>query len=133
MDGGGVLERDEQAARVLNQAEDGQPARLARQAKGQMSRSPVADRAILAAGVDQKLGPIARLHPRGHAEGWIVREVMKPSERRPLFRLDRRLRMRFEQAIAALAKLLERVRSADPIKVANPSPPVDKVEQPDRV
>src|SRR6266851_4161820 len=98
MDGGGVLERDEQAA-----------------------------------GVDQKLGPIGRLHPRGHAEGWIVREVMEPSERRPLFRLDRRLRMRFEQAIAALAKLLERVRSADPIKVANPSPPVDKVEQPDRV
>src|SRR5258708_35731009 len=112
MDGGGVLERDEQAARVLNQAEDRQPARLARQAKTQMSGSPVADRAILAAGVDQKLGPIARLHPRGHAEGWIVREVMQPSERPPLFRLDRRLRIGFEQAIAPPPTLVQPGRAA---------------------
>src|SRR5438445_12844015 len=128
-----VLERDEQSARVLNQAEDGQLARLSGQAKCQLTGAPVPDGAILAAGVDEQLGSIARLHPGRHAEGRIVREVVQSRERRPLLRLDRRLGMCLEQAVAALAKLLERIRSADPVQVSDPSPPIDQVEKRDRV
>src|SRR5712691_10359184 len=133
MDRGGVLERDEQPARVLNQAQDGQLARLSGQAKNQLPGAPVPDRAILAAGVDQQLGSIAWFHQCRHAKGRIVREVMKPGERRAFLRLDGRLGMGLEEAVAALAKLLERVGPAEPVQIANPPPPIDQVEKRDRV
>src|SRR5712692_10926355 len=131
--GRGVFERNEQSAGVLDQAEDRQLARLAGQPKHELAGTPVTHRAVLAAGVDQKLGAVGGLNSRRHAEGRIVREVMEPGERSPLLGFDRRLRVRLEQAVATLAEFLEGVWSADAIEVAHPAPPIDEIEKRNRI
>jgi len=127
--GGGVFEGNEQSARVLDQAENRQPARLAGQSKHKNPCSPVPHRAVLAARVDEEVGAVCRLHSRKHAIGGIMRKVFEPVELRPFLRLDRRLWVRFEQAVAALPEFFERILSTKAIQVADPTSPIDEIEE----
>jgi len=59
-----------------------------------------------------------------------VREVVEPAEQSAFLGLDRRLGVSLEERVAAAPEPLMRILAADPIKVPDLPPPVDKVEQP---
>jgi len=58
-----------------------------------------------------------------------MRKVFEPVELRPFLRLDRRLWVRFEQAVAALPEFFERILSTKAIQVADPTSPIDEIEE----
>ena len=64
-----------------------------------------------------------------HASSGVIGKVLKAGERRALRRLDRRLRVRPEQLVAAASEPLDSVPTLDAVKVADAPPPVDQVEQ----
>jgi hypothetical protein len=109
----------------LDQAEDGQAARLAGQLEDQGSRAPVAHSAILAAGVDEELVAVTGLEVGAYAIGGIVREVVYALEKGPLFGLDRRLRVALEELIATLPESLQSVGTPYSVQVADSPPPID--------
>src|SRR6266851_4283264 len=81
------------------------------------------------AGVDQELGSVALLHPRGDAEGCIARKVMKAAEQLALLGFDRRLRVGLEKLVATFTESLEDIGAAQPVQVPDAAPPVDQVEE----
>src|SRR5690348_7355945 len=130
MPGRGVAKRNEQAARVLHEAEDRQLAPLAVQSEPKPADAPVAHSSVLTAGVDEKLAAVTRLERSAYSISRIEIEIVKAGKRTTLVVLDGRLRVRAEQLVPAGPESFQCIRSGDAVQVADAPAPVDQVEIP---
>ena len=113
----------------MHQAEDGQAAGLTAQLEYQRSGAPVSHGPVVAAGVDEQLAPVAVLDSRLDAVVRVLGKITQAFESGAFVRLDWRLRVSPEKLIASSLELLERVRAAYAVQVADSPAPVDQVEQ----
>src|SRR5205823_12900600 len=104
------------------------PADLPAHVEDALAGAPIPARAVVTARVDDELAAVARLEACVDAVGGVVFEVVQAGERRPVLRLDGRLRMRAKELVAALAKSRQRIWARDPVEVADLAPPVDQIE-----
>src|SRR5690348_9767602 len=94
----------------------------------QRARAPIANGAVLAAGVDHELASVTRLDTRLDAITGVALEVAQAGEGSTLVGLDWGLRMGAEQLVARPPEVRQSVGTFDPEQVADAPPPVDEVE-----